>query len=147
MRHPFITLIIITIPFLAVAVYVFLTVDTSVTIHETGQTETDTLDLTVNPDGSGQSVAANGYGEYSYFDSRTFDYQALVDSIRKAANLYELLIKRPSCAHADASPYTEVVRYNGFTSGDVACITDPSVKGIVDASLQISKKGKGQYPY
>ena len=141
MRHPFLTLIILFIPIAAVAAFVFFTVDISITIHDADSTG---YDLTVNPDGSGQGVTANGYGDYSYFDSHTFDFKLLQDPIRVPANLWELFIKRPSCAHADSSVNIETVRYNGLTRSDVACITDQTLKTAVDVAIKASGYPKTQ---
>jgi hypothetical protein len=138
MRHPFLILVLIVIPFVAIAVALFLTADVAITIHGSDSANFYSFDLTVNPDGSGQGVTADGYGDYSYYEAHTFDFKSIQNPIRSWNNLMELFVKRPTCTHDDPSSDTLTLTFNAIPSGDLACISDQSLKAAIASSTSFA---------
>lgn len=145
MRRFFLILIVLFIPIVAIGAFLFLSIDSPVTIHDAGSTNFYGFDLTVNPNRSGQGTS-EGTSD-AYFDSDTFDFATLENSIRVPNNLYELFIKKPVCAHSASFGSVEVIEYDGLTSGDVPCLTDPKLKDTVSAAVKAAGYPVAKSPF
>ena len=134
MKRFFIIIFICVIPIVAILVAAFLTINTPITIIDSGSTNSPSFGLTVNPDGSGYDTSGAN-SDLTYFESRTFDYTALVDSIRDANTLKELFITKPSCAHSASFGTTRTLVYNWLTSGDASCVSSQNFIQALNAVI------------
>lgn len=135
MKHFLTVLLLFIIPVLAVIAVVFLTVDTPITIMDSGSTNSQPFGLTINPDGSGYDNTGND-ADVNYFDSATFNYQRLVNAIRTKDNLMALFVNKATCPHSASFGTTRTLTYNWIVSGDTTCVSNQELMDAVTSVVQ-----------
>lgn len=131
MRSFLATIFVLVVPIIAILVIVFYTVDGTITIVDSGSTNTPGFTLEVNPNGSGTWTDSSG--NVNAFDSFTVDYAGLVKIIREPQILEELFVTRPTCAHSASFGSSMTLTYNYLTSGDITCISDPDFQSALSS--------------
>jgi hypothetical protein len=116
--------------------------ESSITITNSGSTNSQGFELIVYPNGSGTlnakpSHAVNQLSAQS-FPSGTLDYDSLVKSIESVP--ISILESKTSCIKSTSFGFSETVGYNGIISGDVTCPAGSDVQNLETAVEDILKQ-------